>query len=515
MDNYSSANLRLINSNSGQENHYILSTNKPNLIGRSPECQVILNPQEFITVSRIHAQIEFISQDDRGYWQITDNYTTNGTLINGEKITDSYILKSGDRIILGLKGPEFIFETEIVNSILNSTVLVELTEEESTILEIVKEEEITEESIEEIEELNQEDIEEIIEDSEEIIEELKIVEVQEQKEEIIESKQVVITPTEIIVNIPTNQDKLLSNIVEENILPTEIIDNVTNKNIEQTKTEIISNENIPNFSVENKLATTTIWNLFNFQEITHIEAEQNSIQCLALSDDQKMIVSGGNDNLVKLWNIEEREEIASFSGHKMAVNGVSISPDNKLIVSGGNDKLVKLWNIEDRKEIASFSSHKMAVNGVSISSDNKLIASGSSDKLVKLWSVEDEKEIASFTGHKTEINTVVFNHNNELIASSGGDQLIKLWNIKTKAEEKTVKAEFKFPITGLFFHPNNTSIICISQQDQKVSLIDLDSELELFSFHIPSKLSDLKFISMNGSFFLSIKDNKMLINQLN
>lgn len=42
-------------------------------------------------------------------------------LLMGKKIVSPYTLKSGDRILLGLKGPEFIFTTEI----LNPTVLVE------------------------------------------------------------------------------------------------------------------------------------------------------------------------------------------------------------------------------------------------------------------------------------------------------------------------------------------------------------------------------------------------------
>src|SRR5262245_28386580 len=63
-------------------------------IGRDPACLLALRDEN---VSWRHVHIE-----DRGSgdWAVVDLSSTNGTLLNGEKATDT-ILKNGDKIIIG------------------------------------------------------------------------------------------------------------------------------------------------------------------------------------------------------------------------------------------------------------------------------------------------------------------------------------------------------------------------------------------------------------------------------
>ena len=421
---------------------------------------------------------------------MTDVSNTNGTLVNGEKIKDSYILHSGDVIMLGLKGPQFVFETEI----LNPTVLVEISENETTILEIPSEkdndvkdnDEIIEEIIEEKIIENSVDIlesnveinsttksDDIAEKKVTIHEEILEINTEDNNTEILSEQTQEISKTEIISNIKSEVD-IVEKEVKKEILPTEIIaiidnnNDVINKPLDVDKNTIFEGKKTIN-SVA--LLEKNIWNLINYQEINHINTNIDTIQSLSFSS--------GNDNA--------------------------------LIVSGGRDKLVKLWSVKEEKEIASFAGHKMGINAVTLSNDNALIASGGSDKLVKLWSVKEEKEIASFAGHKMGINAVTLSNDNALIASGGSDKLIKLWSIEKEIEEKSIKTDFKSAITGLLFHPNNESILCISQLDQKISLINLDTEVELFSFCIPSQFFGLTVISLDGSCFISIKEDKNMV----
>ena len=75
-------------------------------------------------------------------------------------------------------------------------------------------------------------------------------------------------------------------------------------------------------------------------------------------------------------------------GHKSCVNSVAISSDNKYIVSGSHDKTIKIWSLKTGLLINTLAGHSSSVNSVVISSDNKLLVSGSSDKTIKIWNVE-------------------------------------------------------------------------------------------------------------------------------
>ncbi|NJK55061.1 MAG: FHA domain-containing protein [Pleurocapsa sp. SU_5_0] len=85
---------------------YSLSTTGVVIIGRSPDCQIALDPFKFITVSRRHAKIKRVG----AHWQIEDLGTTNGTLVNDLPIHGIHKLRSAIALSWELKG---------LNSLLN------------------------------------------------------------------------------------------------------------------------------------------------------------------------------------------------------------------------------------------------------------------------------------------------------------------------------------------------------------------------------------------------------------
>lgn len=62
-------------------------------IGRSPECTLVL---DFNYISRVHARVEPV---ETGY-VVTDNGSTNGTFLNGERIVAPHRLASGDYLAI-------------------------------------------------------------------------------------------------------------------------------------------------------------------------------------------------------------------------------------------------------------------------------------------------------------------------------------------------------------------------------------------------------------------------------
>ncbi len=80
------------------------------LLGRDPECQVIVDSHTFSGVSRYHAKI-FPTANRLG-WQLCDLDSTNGTFLNGRRLRGTQVLCQGDRIALGQKGPHYGFELQ-------------------------------------------------------------------------------------------------------------------------------------------------------------------------------------------------------------------------------------------------------------------------------------------------------------------------------------------------------------------------------------------------------------------
>ncbi len=112
MTSHPHAFLRLVDieGHSSAPQRYHLSPIQATEIGRDPYCQIILNSQRYGIVSRRHVGI--YPHDTGHSWEIADLGSANGTFINGNRLTGSQRLRTGDRFMLGQNGPEFVFELE-------------------------------------------------------------------------------------------------------------------------------------------------------------------------------------------------------------------------------------------------------------------------------------------------------------------------------------------------------------------------------------------------------------------
>jgi WD40 repeat protein len=67
---------------------------------------------------------------------------------------------------------------------------------------------------------------------------------------------------------------------------------------------------------------------------------------IALSQDERFLVSGGADGTVMLWDVVARRLIFRLTGPVGQVNDVAIRPDGGLIASSTLDGTVVLWDRE-------------------------------------------------------------------------------------------------------------------------------------------------------------------------
>src|SRR5437762_3119905 len=89
------------------------------------------------------------------------------------------------------------------------------------------------------------------------------------------------------------------------------------------------------------------------------------------------IISGSNDNSIKIWDLETGECIHTLLGHHRSVISVCLTSDNKKIISGSRDKSIKIWDLETGECIHTLLGHQNSVESVCLTSDNKKIISGS------------------------------------------------------------------------------------------------------------------------------------------
>lgn len=123
---------------------------------------------------------------------------------------------------------------------------------------------------------------------------------------------------------------------------------------------------------------------FKFKPFLKEKGYSNSVNSVVISLDGKTMVSGSDDNTIKIWDMQNGESLNTLKGHSDSVLSVAISPDGKTIVSGGRDGTIKLWDIQSGECI--YTSYNMEDGStITIFSDGSFNASEDNiDKFIRV-----------------------------------------------------------------------------------------------------------------------------------
>ena len=179
-----------------------------------------------------------------------------------------------------------------------------------------------------------------------------------------------------------------------------------------------------------------VWDLSE-KKLYHLfeKAHEDSILSVAVTRDNKRIVSGSSDKTIGVWDLAEKKIFYRFQdAHEEEIQSIAVSYDSKYIVSGSKDNTIGLWDITERRLLHRFEKlHEDGIGSVAISSDSKYIVSGSSDKTIAVWDIIEKKFLFQFeNAHDEAILSVALTSDNRCIISGSDDKSIRMWDMKNR-----------------------------------------------------------------------------------
>ena len=101
---------------------------------------------------------------------------------------------------------------------------------------------------------------------------------------------------------------------------------------------------------------------------------------MAMSPETGILAIKGSTDSVFLFNQNFSSRVGQFLQHDMPVNAVDISRDGKYVVTGGDDQLVKVWKVAEENRWGKTILHTK-LTGVKFFRDGKRFLTGDSKKL--------------------------------------------------------------------------------------------------------------------------------------
>lgn len=144
------------------------------------------------------------------------------------------------------------------------------------------------------------------------------------------------------------------------------------------------------------------------------------------------IISGSTDRTLKVWNADSGHCIHTLYGHTSTVRCMHLH-GNK-VVSGSRDATLRVWQVDTGECLHVLVGHLAAVRCVQY--DGKLVVSGAYDYMVKVWNPEREECLHTLQGHTNRVYSLQFDGIH--VVSGSLDTSIRVWEVETGACRHTL-----------------------------------------------------------------------------
>ncbi|MGD1804144.1 NACHT and WD repeat domain-containing protein, partial [Dapis sp. BLCC M126] len=209
------------------------------------------------------------------------------------------------------------------------------------------------------------------------------------------------------------------------------------------------------------------------RERNRLQGHQGFVNSVAFNHDGTKIVSGSNDNTVRVWDANTGEQIGKPLQHQDKVNSVAFNHDGTKIVSGSFDKTVRVWDANTGEQISKPLQHWDWVWSVAFNHDGTKIVSGSFDNTVRVWDADTGEQIGKPLQHQDWVLSVAFNHDGTKIVSGSNDNTVRVWDANT-GEQIGKPLQHQDKVNSVAFNHDGTKIVSGSF-DNTVRVWDADT----------------------------------------
>lgn len=177
----------------------------------------------------------------------------------------------------------------------------------------------------------------------------------------------------------------------------------------------------------------TLWDFPNQRPINSWREHRHQIYCLAVSPDEKWLITGGGDwttgdpGELIAWNLPERSPRARLPGHELAVWSIVFTPDGKQFATSDSKGAVRIWNTESLMQERTLQ-HSTWVRPLAMSPDGSTLAVGRGDGSVRLWDTATWQQIGVCQGHRSFSFHLRFDTAHQRLTSSGDDGTVQMWS---------------------------------------------------------------------------------------
>ncbi|WVO19648.1 uncharacterized protein IAS62_000938 [Cryptococcus decagattii] len=178
-----------------------------------------------------------------------------------------------------------------------------------------------------------------------------------------------------------------------------------------------------------------------------LRAHEKDINSLDIAPNDKFLVSGSQDKLVKLYAIDFIPPKVNVPGEgkgneKLRGGAAGAEGGFKLLgtCAGHRRGVWTLWSLDDFTCLKTFEGHTNSVLRVDFLAHGQQLVTSASDGLVKLWNIKEEECIKTLDNHEDKIWALAHSSDESTLLSAGADSILTIWHDTSALEQSEANA---------------------------------------------------------------------------
>ncbi|WP_292378125.1 adenylate/guanylate cyclase domain-containing protein [Methanosarcina sp. UBA289] len=172
------------------------------------------------------------------------------------------------------------------------------------------------------------------------------------------------------------------------------------------------------------LGLVNLWLAESGDLLDRLDGSPNSALVVAFDSAGKKLAVGSIGSVIQ-WEVSNMKLIRKFEAHQNWVVSIAIDLQNRTLVTGGFDKVLRLWEWDSGRLQRSLEGHTGHVRCVAFLGDGRILASMGDDAESRLWSVDTGECLGIIPGRSVNryerFPSLAFHPHLPLLATVGSD----------------------------------------------------------------------------------------------
>eukprot|EP00938_MAST-03A_sp_MAST-3A-sp1_P001212 g1212.t1 len=202
----------------------------------------------------------------------------------------------------------------------------------------------------------------------------------------------------------------------------------------------------------------SLWEIHDAHKIVRGQA----VSTLCLSNNEKFVLSGGEDGAVRMWEIRSKEMVTHLKEHKSRVTQLALFSDDVHAISCSLDRSFLCWDLMAEKRISTHTQRTGGLNSIALSCDQSVVMTCGKEQSVTFWDLREHEPVRTVQ-HQGEATCIaVMKSNTNLFATGGEDNVVRIWDMRNCQTVATARGH-SGSITSCSFSPDDKQLVSVGQ----------------------------------------------------